>query len=132
MNWMDGILWVSLGTGTLAACVALYGRYKALPSFLTGPHVCKLEAGGCQVLFRSPNAALLGVPNSLLGVFFYPLLGAGILAGWPMALPLSASTFSFLMTLWLAWILIRDRLECRVCWTGHLCNTLIWIVLLIR
>jgi hypothetical protein len=36
------------------------------------------------------------------------------------------------MTLWLAWILLRDKLECRVCWTGHVCNTVIWMALLIR
>jgi uncharacterized membrane protein len=115
-----------------AATVALYGRYRTLPSFLTGPNICRLEAGGCQVLFRTKNAALLGVPNSALGVLYYPLLGTGLLLRWPWGILFAAATFAFLMTAALAWILLRDKLECRVCWTGHICNILIWLVLLSR
>ncbi len=133
---MMGVMNILLGSliliGWTGAAMALYGRYRALPSFLTGPNICKLEAGGCQVLFRTPNAALLGVPNSALGILYYPLLGAGLYFHWPDWMLFAASSFSFLMTLWLAWVLVRDKLECRVCWTGHLCNSLIWLVLLSR
>lgn len=118
--------------GFLAASAALYGRYRTLPAFLTGPNICRLEAGGCQVLFRTRNAALLGVPNSLLGVLYYPLLAAGLLWGWPLPLLFAAASFAFLMSVLLAWILVRDKLECRICWAGHLCNTIIWLVLLMR
>jgi uncharacterized membrane protein len=118
--------------GWLAAVIALYGRYRTLPSFLTGPNICRLEAGGCQVLFRTKNAALLGVPNSALGVLYYPLLGAGLFFHLPVGVLFGAATFAFLMTVALAWILLRDKLECRVCWTGHACNTLIWLILLSR
>ncbi len=126
------VLVMSLMVGFVSAAIALYGRYRTLPSFLTGPNICRLEAGGCQVLFRTPNAALLGVPNSALGVLYYPLLGAGLFFHWPREILFGAATFAFLMTLWLAWVLIRDKLECRVCWTGHLCNSLIWLMLLGR
>ena len=118
--------------GFVAACAALYGRYRVLPAFLTGPNVCKLEAGGCQVLFRTPNAALLGLPNSFLGVLFYPLLALGLHLGWPFSLLFAASSFSFGMTLYLAYVLLRDKLECRICWTGHVCNTVLWLILLSR
>ncbi len=126
---MDILLGLALGAGWLAAAIALYGRYKTLPAFLTGPNICRLEAGGCQVLFRTKNAALLGVPNSLLGVFYYPLLGTGLVLHWTFWLLFAAASFAFLMTIILAWILIRDKLECRVCWTGHLCNSVIWLLL---
>jgi len=126
------LLNLSMLIGFLGAGAALYGRYRTLPSFLTGPNICKLEAGGCQVLFRTPNAALLGVPNSLLGVLYYPLLALGLQLGWPFPLLFAASSFSFGMTLYLAWVLLRDKLECRICWTGHACNTLIWLFLLYR
>lgn len=126
------ILHLSLVVGFFSAAIALYGRYRTLPSFLTGPNICRLEAGGCQVLFRTPNAALLGVPNSALGVLYYPLLGLGLYLHWPWGILFAAATFAFLMTLWLAWVLVRDRLECRVCWTGHACNSLIWLFLLGR
>jgi len=126
------LLWGASILGCSAAAIALLGRYRDLPAFFTGPNICRLEAGGCQALFRTPNAALLGVPNSLLGTLFYPLLGIGSWAGWPLTFLFAISTLSFLMTLWLAWILLRDGLECRVCWTGHLCNTVIWTLLLVR
>ena len=126
------LLWIVLLAGFVSAGVALYGRYYTLPAFLTGPNVCKLEAGGCQVLFRTKNAALLGPPNSLLGVFYYPLLALGLFLNWPLPLLLAAATFAFGLTVWLAFILIRDNLECRVCWTGHACNAMIWLILLTR
>lgn len=132
MPIMDLILGIITNVGFLGACAALYGRYRTLPAFLTGPNVCKLEAGGCQVLFRTPNAALLGVPNSLLGVLYYPLLALGLLLGWPFLLLFAASSFAFGMTVYLAWVLLRDKLECRICWTGHVCNILIWLILLLK
>lgn len=128
----EAVLAVAIGFGFVAALAALYGRYRVLPAFLTGPNICKREEGGCQVLFRTPNAALLRVPNSALGALYYPLLAAGSLLGWPIGLLLIGSSAAFAMTLWLAWILVRDKLECRICWTGHVCNTAIWLVLLVR
>ncbi|HVZ80034.1 MAG TPA: vitamin K epoxide reductase family protein [bacterium] len=129
---LDRMLWLAMGTGFLGAIAALYGRYRTLPPWLTGPTICRLEAGGCQVLFRTKNAALLGVPNSLLAVFYYPALAAGILLHWPWILLFSGASSAFLMTLILAWILMRDRLECRVCWTGHACNAVIWAILFLQ
>lgn len=123
---------ISIFIGFVSAVIAFYGRYRTLPALLTGPNICHLEAGGCQVLFRTPNAALLGVPNSALGILYYPLLGIGLLFHWPGWMLFGAATFAFLMTLWLGWVLLRDKLECRVCWTGHVCNTIIWLILLGR
>ena len=77
---MDRLLiWLALGAGAAAAVAALYGHYRVLPGWLTGPEICRLEHGGCAVLFRSPRSALLGVPNALLGVLLYVLLAAGLL-----------------------------------------------------
>ena len=129
---MNEILFLSVCTGFLGACAALYGRYRTLPAFLTGPNICKLEAGGCQVLFRTPNAALLGVPNSALGILYYPLLALGLHLSWPFLFLFAASSFAFGMTVYLAWVLRRDKLECRICWTGHICNTVIWLILLLK
>jgi len=107
-----------------------------LPALFTGPQICRLEAGGCQVLFRTKSAALLGIPNSALGILYYAaltvsLLLQGSLPHWSAWLLLAVATSALLMTLWLARILLRDKLECRVCWTGHICNLLIWLLLLL-
>ncbi len=122
------IVWAGICVGMPAACAALYGRYRTLPAFLTGPSVCKLDgANGCQVLFRTRYAALLGVPNSLLGLFYYPLVAAGLLAGWPASLLMAGASAAGAMSIYLAYVLIRDNLDCRICWAGHFANAAIWL-----
>lgn len=122
------LCWAGVVTGLPAACAALYGRYRTLPAFLTGPSVCKLDkVNGCQVLFRTRYAALLGVPNSLLGVLYYPLVAAGLLAGWPVSLLMAGASAAGAMSIYLAYILGRDNLDCRICWVGHFANTAIWL-----
>lgn len=126
------LLWIEIGAGITAASAALYGRYRPLPAALTGPNICRLEDGGCGLLFRSKNAALLGVPNSLLGLLFYTLLSTGLLAGWPDVILFAGSSLALFMSLYLAYVLVRDHLECRICWIGHAVNAGIWIVLSAR
>jgi len=123
------LLWPGLVLSAIAAGAALYGRYRPLPRFLTGPEICRLEDNGCQALFRTRNAALLGIPNSLLGLGFYLCLAWGLVAGWPTWLLFLAGTAAFGMTLWLGAVLIREKLECRVCWAGHAANTVLWLSL---
>jgi len=133
---MNSTLHILLGTlmglGFTGACLALYGRYRVLPAFLTGPHTCQLEESGCQALFRTPTAALLGVPNSALAVIYYPVLAAGLFFHQSLWALWGISSLAFLMTIYLAWTLLSDHLECRVCWLGHICNTVIWLILLIH
>jgi len=127
------LVWAGIVTGLAAACAALYGRYRTLPAFLTGPAVCKLdEANGCQVLFRTRYAALLGVPNSALGVLFYLLVAAGWITDRPVPLLLAGASAAAAMSLYLAYVLIRERLDCRICWAGHFANAAIWLGLALR
>jgi len=129
---LNVVLTIAVALGLVAACLAFYGRYYILPALFTGPTICRLEAGGCQILFRTKEAALLGVPNSLLGILFYPSLAVASALHLPDWLLFLASSASFLMTLYLARLLISRRLECRICWAGHAANALIWVVLLVR
>lgn len=123
------LFWVLLGAASIAAAAALYGRYRVLPAFLTGPRICRLEAGGCAVLFRTKTAALLGVPNAALGLTSSAILAAGRLAGADSGVLLIAATPAALMSLVLTYVLLRDRLECRICWVGNVANVLLWSVL---
>jgi uncharacterized membrane protein len=120
---------VALVAGATAAAAALYGRYRVLPALLTGPKICRLEAGGCAVLFRTPTAALLGVPNAMLGLVAFGLLAAGRVVGADSAVLLVVATPAVLMSLYLTYVLLRDRLECRICWVGNVANVLIWSLL---
>ena len=45
---------------------------------------------------------------------------------------LAGASAALAMSLYLAWVLIRDRLECRICWTGHAANAALWLGLALR
>ena len=125
------LIWIALGLGAAAAGAALYGHYRVLPAWLTGPEVCLMEDGGCAVLFRSPRSRLLGVPNALLGVTLYVLLALGLVLGWPAWLLVAMTLPAVAMSIVLAHSLITRHLQCRICWTGHAANAVLAIALLV-
>jgi uncharacterized membrane protein len=126
---MIAILWAALLVGACAAAAALYGHYRTLPGWLTGPRICRLEHGGCAILFRSPRARLLGVPNAALGLALYAVLAAGLLLAWPAWLLFALTTPAVAMSAFLGYSLIVNRRECRICWAGHLANAVLFAVL---
>ena len=126
------LIWGALLGGTAAAAAALYGHYRVLPGWLTGPEICKLEHGGCAVLFRSPRASLLGVPNAALGLVLYVLLAAGLILAWPDWFLLTMTVPALAMSVFLGWSLIVNRRQCRICWTGHASNAVLFLLLLRR
>ena len=128
----DAVVWIALAVGAAAAGAALYGYYRVLPGWLTGPEICRLEDGGCAVLFRSPRAALLGVPNSALGVLLYALLAAGLLLEWPPLLLFAMTVPALAMSIFLGASLIINRRQCRICWAGHIANATLFVTLLLR
>lgn len=119
------IAWIALAAGAAASAAALYGHYLVLPAWLTGPRICRLEHGGCAVLFRSPRARLLGVPNALLGLGLYALLAAGLILDWPPLLLAALTLPAVAMSAFLGYSLIVNRRECRICWVGHIANVVL-------
>ena len=124
------IVGFALAVGALSSAAALYGHYRVLPSWLTGPRICRLEHGGCAVLFRSPRAKLLGVPNALLGLMLYAAIAAGLILGWPAALLAAMTAPAVAMSAFLGYSLLANRRECRICWAGHLANAVLFVALL--
>jgi uncharacterized membrane protein len=129
---IEGLLSFGIFLAIIASILGLYGRYRDLAPIFTGPQICKLEGQGCQILFRTPDAALLGPPNSLLGLIYFPLLALGLIFKLPLFILFISSCFSLLMSGYLAYLLISQKLECRICWTGHFANALVWLTLLIK
>jgi uncharacterized membrane protein len=125
------LIWIALGLGAAAATAALYGHYRVLPAWLTGPEICLMEDGGCAVLFRSPRSRLLGVPNALLGVTLYVLLAIGLVLGWPAWMLFVMTIPAVAMSIVLAYSLITRKLQCRICWTGHAANAVLAIALVV-
>lgn len=126
------LIWIALTAGAAAAASALYGHYFVLPGWLTGPEVCQLEDGGCAVLFRSPRSALLGVPNALLGLILYALIALGQMLHWPALLMFLMTIPAVAMSAFLGYGLISRRLQCRICWMGHVANAILALSLLAR
>jgi uncharacterized membrane protein len=128
----DVLIWLALAGGAAASAAALYGHYYVLPGWLTGPDICRLEHGGCAVLFRSPRAALLGVPNAMLGLALYALLAAGLLIGAPTWQLLTMTVPAVAMSAFLGRSLIVNGHQCRICWVGHISNGVLFVALLLR
>jgi uncharacterized membrane protein len=129
---MSALIWIALLLGAAASAAALWGHYRELPGWLTGPEVCQLEAGGCAILFRTPRASLLGVPNASLGLLLYAMLAAGLLAQWPAWLLLLMTVPAVVMSVFLGWSLWSRQLQCRICWTGHVANLGLAVLLVLR
>jgi len=123
---INALVWMALVVGTIASAAALYGHYLVLPAWMTGPQICQLEHGGCAVLFRSPRARLLGIPNAALGVGLYLLLAAGLLLDWPMSWLLVLTLPAVAMSVFLGYSLIANGRECRICWAGHIANAVLF------
>jgi uncharacterized membrane protein len=126
---LNVLIWLALGGGIVAAAAAFYGHYLELPGWMTGPEICRLEGGGCAVLFRSPRSALLGVPNAGLGLGLYALLAFGLLSGWPANLLWVMTLPAVAMSAFLGYSLIANGHQCRICWTGHVANALLFLLL---
>ena len=126
---MTVVIWIALAAGSAAAIAALYGHYRVLPGWLTGPEVCRMDQGGCAVLFRSPRASLLGVPNALLGVLLYVLIAAGVVRQWPSWWLVLLMLPAVGMSAFLGWSLVSRGLQCRICWTGHIANGVLIVAL---
>lgn len=122
---IEAVTWMALFCGAAAAVAALYGHYRVLPSWLTGPEICRLEDGGCAVLFRSPRSRLLGVANAALGVLLYAGLAVGLSLDWPAPLLFAMTLPAVAMSAFLGWSLITNHLQCRICWTGHVANAVL-------
>jgi uncharacterized membrane protein len=129
VHMLTFLLWTALVGGCCAAVAALYGHYFVLPGWLTGPEICQLEDGGCAVLFRSPRSRLLGVPNAALGLVLYLLLATGIVRQWPAPLLFLMTIPAIAMSAFLGWSLIVNHRQCRICWTGHLSNIVLFVIL---
>lgn len=127
---MDDLIWAALLVGACASAAALYGHYRVLPGWMTGPSICRLEHGGCAVLFRSPRARVLGVPNAALGLALYAVLAAGLLLGAPRNLLVLLMLPAVGMSGFLAYSLLANSRECRICWAGHAANAALFLALI--
>ncbi len=125
---------------------AYYGRVKKarwIPEIL-----CAREGSSCVTVVQTPYARVFGVPNSLLGIFYYLAVIV-----WALAYPwlrfrslgfgefrvyfnvttvlAAVSILTVALGLYLIDALVRKlRVHCPMCYLGHAINALILILLI--
>jgi uncharacterized membrane protein len=109
------VITIFCGVGLYVSLFMLRKSGRAARGELRGPSVVK-----------TPRAHLFGVPNSLLGAIYYPVMGIGVwLAhGTPLEVALFAVALGAALTsVLLAYsLLFVTRRPCPYCWTSHVVN----------
>ncbi len=123
---------------------AYYGRVRKarwVPAIL-----CAREGSNCVTVVQTPYARVFGVPNSLLGIFFY----FGVIAWVVLAaviereanpaglhlmvafgeLLIAAAAFSVLLGIYLIYSLIAKlHTHCPLCYTAHAINAALLVLI---
>ena len=102
------------------------------------PTFCRMGERTCASIVFTPRARVFGLPNSLLGQFFY----LALLLGTPLGvletpifyrLSLVASLVTVGLGLYLSYsLLFVTRVRCPLCFTSHGLNAAIFALLLLR
>ena len=105
------------------------GLYVSLFMLRKSIRAARGEVPGPSVV-KTPRAHLLGVPNSLLGVVYYPVLAVAVwFVGSTFAVLalLTVVGCAAIVSVVLAYsLLFVTRRECPYCWTSHAVN---WVLL---
>lgn len=101
------------------------------------PRVCRLSQETCQSILSTPDARLLGLPNFLLGLFYYlTLVLLGFLdlihpsvRGYEVIM--MASLFTVFLGVYLTHSLFSKlRVTCVLCVASHVINFLLAVIFL--
>ena len=114
-----------LGLATVGAALSLYftlAYYGWIEAHALPAAFCRREERSCLTVLQTPYARLFGVPNSLLALFFYVLVGSvaalaltGPLPGWLWRVTFAGSLVTVLLAPYLIWALITQlRTWCRL------------------
>ena len=102
------------------------------------PKFCQMGKETCASIVFTPRARVFGVPNSLLGQFFYAGLFVGLLSGYLWQTPfmwiaIGASLITVALGIYLTYsLLFLTRVPCKLCFTSHAINAVILVLLVSR
>jgi uncharacterized membrane protein len=124
-----------LGLSIIIACLALAGIYVSAYMLRKQGQADRGELKESSVVMTRTSKAT-GVPNALLGLCFYsamlvmtPFLSHPAI--WTIAVV--AALLASALSLYLAYsLLFVTRMPCPYCWTGHVANWLLLILLIVR
>ena len=101
------------------------------------PSFCRMGEQTCSSIVFTARARVFGLPNSLLGQVFYVVLIAAVVGDFLFTKPLVyfyllASLVTVFLGMYLSYsLLFLTRVPCKLCFTSHAINLLIFILLVI-
>ena len=101
------------------------------------PSFCRMGEQTCASIVFTPRARVFGIPNSLLGQVFYLALLTAVVGDFLFTKPfvyvyLLASLVTVLLGMYLSYsLLFITRVPCKLCFTSHGINLVIFILLVI-
>jgi uncharacterized membrane protein len=99
------------------------------------PSFCRMGEETCASIVFTPRARVFGLPNSLLGQVFYVALIVGVGGDFLFMEPLVylyllASLVTVFLGIYLSYsLLFLTRVPCKLCFTSHGINLVIFILL---
>jgi uncharacterized membrane protein len=111
-----------------------YGRIQANTKLM--PRVCRLEERTCQTVLGTKYARVFGLPNSLLGGFYYVtvivFLAAGWASGWVAIVLIMVAWFTVTLGCFLIYSLFFIiKIPCPLCLAGHTINLALAVLMTI-
>ncbi len=101
------------------------------------PSFCRMGEQTCASIVFTPRARVFGLPNSLLGQVFYVALIGAVAGDFLFTKPLVylfllASLVTVFLGMYLSYsLLFLTRVPCKLCFTSHGINLVIFILLVI-
>jgi uncharacterized membrane protein len=125
---------------------AYYGRVRKLkwiPAVL-----CARDGSSCVTVVKTAYARVFGVPNSLLGIFYYVLLMAWAESGMPVGFEvaigdryrvirigwilITAGAITVVLGFYLVYALKRKlNVDCPLCYAAHAINIVLFVLLIL-
>jgi uncharacterized membrane protein len=125
---MESLLLLALilaGSGFILSL--LFGLMVSSGGGLTAfRRLCRLGEDTCTSLARRPEARLAGLPNWVVGLAYYPVVAAVLLAPFPPAAGALLVVISWLTVAAGAYLIhalvVKIRVSCPVCFLAHAVN----------
>jgi uncharacterized membrane protein len=113
----------------------LVSSNKIAPDARFIPSWCRMETGTCTAILSAREARLFGIPNFELGSFFYLIIMTTAFMELPPVISsgvIIVSGGTVVVSAYLAFRLISVlRVTCVLCFTSHVANLLIFLLLLL-
>ena len=100
------------------------------------PAFCRMDEQTCATIVFTPQARVIGLPNSVLGQVFYVMMLLGVQLGWvhgpdPVRMAyLAASAATVAIGVYLSYALVFTlRVSCPLCFTSHGINLVVFGIL---